>query len=207
MSAPAALLIARIMVPWEDARNEAEQLQGEALLHDAPTSSVMDAISRGTADGIRLLVSIAAMLVVMVALVALANMALGAAFSPFGIKLTIERVFGWAMAPAALLAGIPWSEAASAGEYLGIKTALNELLAYARLAQEGNALSPRTRLILLYGLCGFANFGSLGIMTGGLLAMCPERRADILSLGPKSLVSGTLATLMTGAVVGALTFP
>ncbi|MGE3248470.1 MAG: NupC/NupG family nucleoside CNT transporter [Beijerinckiaceae bacterium] len=207
MSAPAALLIARIMVPWEEARDEADRLQENALRHDAPTSSVMDAIARGTADGIRLLVSIAAMLVVMVALVALANMVLGAASSPFGIKVTIERVFGWAMAPAALLAGIPWSEAASAGEYLGVKTVLNELLAYARLAQEGNALSPRTRLILLYALCGFANFGSLGIMTGGLLAMCPERRAEILSLGPKSLVSGTLATLMTGAVVGALTWP
>ena len=113
-----------------------------------------------------------------------------------------------ARTPLALLIGIPWSEAAQAGQLIGVKTVLNELLAYLQLAGTGEAvLSGRSKLILTYALCGFANFGSLGIMTGGLLALCPDRRADILSLGPRSLISGTLATLMTGAVIGTITPP
>ena len=112
------------------------------------------------------------------------------------------------MTPLALLTGIPWSEAAQAGQLIGVKTVLNELIAYLQLADAGaTPLSERSRLILTYALCGFANFGSLGIMTGGLLALCPDRRADILSLGPRSIVSGLLATLMTGAVIGVMTPP
>jgi len=206
MSAPAALLIARIMVPWSDATGNG----GEAEAHsvEAPAANAMDAIARGTADGVRLLVSVAAMLVVMVALVALANMALGAITEPLGARLTVERLAGWAMAPLAFVIGIPWSEAVAAGELFGIKTVLNELLAYLKLASaDSGSLSPRSKLIMLYALCGFANFGSLGIMLGGLVAMAPERKADILSLGLKTIVSGTLATAMTGAVIGVITPP
>lgn len=206
MSAPAALLIARIMLPWSDATGNG----GEAAAHpvEAPAANAMDAIARGTADGVRLLVSIAAMLVVMVALVALANMALGAITEPLGARLTVERLAGWAMAPLAFVIGIPWSEAVAAGELFGIKTVLNELLAYLKLASaDSGSLSPRSKLIMLYALCGFANFGSLGIMLGGLIAMAPERKADILSLGLKTIVSGTLATAMTGAVIGVITPP
>lgn len=203
MSAPAALVIARLMVPWAD-----EDSASDVTEIDEPckSQSVMEAIATGTTDGVRLVVSVAAMLVVMVALVALVNMALSAATSPFGTSISAEQIFGWVMTPLALLTGIPWSEAAQAGQLIGVKTVLNELIAYLQLAGVGEAaLSERSRLILTYALCGFANFGSLGIMTGGLLALCPDRRADILSLGPRSLVSGTLATLMTGAVIGAIT--
>jgi CNT family concentrative nucleoside transporter len=204
MSAPAALLVARLMVPWS---READGPAAPALARD-DCASAMDAIARGTADGVRLLVGVTAMLIVAVALVTLVNMMLGALTEPLGSRLTIEQVLGWAMAPVAFLIGIPWSEAATAGQLIGIKTVLNELIAYLSLAEmPATTLSPRSRLILLYALCGFANFGSLGIMTGGLVAMCPERRAEILELAPRTIVSGTLATLMTGAVIGVLRLP
>ncbi|MEO9877071.1 MAG: nucleoside transporter C-terminal domain-containing protein [Anderseniella sp.] len=205
MSAPAALVIARLMVPWS---SEEDTIDVAEIDEPYKSSSVMEAIATGTTDGIRLVVSVAAMLVVMVALVALVDMALSAATSPFGATVSAQQIFGWVMTPLALLTGIPWSEAAQAGQLIGVKTVLNELLAYLQLADTGaTALSDRSRLILTYALCGFANFGSLGIMTGGLLALCPDRRSDILSLGPRSLVSGLLATLMTGAVIGAMTPP
>ncbi len=202
MSAPAALLIARIMVPTG---YEGEVAAVEIVMEDA-SHSVMDAITKGTRDGLKLLVSVAAMLVVMVALVALANMIIGAVFTPFGIALTVERIVGWIALPLALLIGIPWNEAVAAGELIGIKTVLNEFLAYLKLAEMPvESMSDRSRLILTYALCGFANLGSLGIMTGGLIAMCPERRDEILSLGPKTIISGTLATMLTGAIVGVMT--
>jgi CNT family concentrative nucleoside transporter len=146
------------------------------------------------------------MLVVMVALVALANQLMGLLTTPFGSKLTIEGVLGSLFAPLAWLLGIPWAECGKAGTLLGVKAVLNELIAYLQLAQiPGDALAGRSRLILTYALCGFANFGSLGIMIGGMVAMVPARRAEIVSLGAKTIVSGTLATMMTAAVVGAMT--
>ena len=166
----------------------------------------MDAIVQGTMDGLKLLLNIVAMLVVMVALVALANQLMGLMTEPFGVKLTMEGMLGWSFAPLAWLVGIPWGECAKAGTLLGVKTVLNELIAYLQLAQiPADALSGRSRLILTYALCGFANFGSLGIMIGGMVAMVPARRAEIVSLGAKTIVSGTLATLMTAAVVGMMT--
>jgi CNT family concentrative nucleoside transporter len=203
MSAPAALVISRLMVPWQDTPAEDNS---PAMPPPRETGSVMDAIVTGTTDGIRLVVSIAAMLVVMVALVALVNMILGAITEPIGYRLSVETMLGWLMTPLALLMGIPWSEAAQAGQLIGVKTILNELLAYVQLAGlADSAMSDRSRLILTYALCGFANFGSLGIMTGGLAALCPDRRDDILKLAPRSVISGTLATMMTGAVIGAIT--
>ena len=166
-------------------------------------ASSFDALTRGTMDGLQLLLSIIAMLLVFVALVSLVNQLLALAPEIYGAPLTLERLFGWLFAPAAFLMGIPWSEAPQAGALLGVKAVLNELLAYLQLAGAGGeGLSDRTRLILAYALCGFANFGSLGIMLGGLTAIAPDRRADILSLGLRSLLSGTLATMMTGAVIG-----
>jgi concentrative nucleoside transporter, CNT family len=141
-----------------------------------------------------------------VALVALANQLLGIAGAPFGLSLTFEQLLGWMFAPLAWLIGIPWAEASAAGALLGVKTVLNEFVAYLQLAGTASAsLSDRSRLILTYALCGFANFGSLGIMVGGIAAMVPQRRAEIASLGAKTMVSGTLATLMTAAVVGLMT--
>jgi CNT family concentrative nucleoside transporter len=165
----------------------------------------MDAITRGTLDGAALLVNIVAMLLALVALVHLANAVLGLAPEVAGAPVTLQRILGAAMAPFAWLAGVPWAEAQVAGQLLGTKTILNELLAYIDLGKLGDeSLSPRSRLIMTYALCGFANFGSLGIMIGGLATMAPERRGEIVALGARTLVSGTLATLIAGATVGVL---
>ncbi len=199
ISAPAALMIAGILVPES------------GPIDDVPTTiaresrGAMDAITRGTLDAIPLWLNILAMLVVMVALVGLANELLGLLPAVAGEPLTAQRLLGWLMAPVVWVIGIPWSEAATAGALMGIKTVLNELVAYLELARlPDGALSPRSEIIMTYALCGFANFGSLGIMIGGLGAMAPERRPQIVALGMKSILAGTLATLMTGAVVALL---
>ncbi len=198
ISAPAALTVARIMVP--------DSTDTEAQLAPAQGSdSSMDAVTRGTLDGLHLLLNIIAMLVVLVALVHLANQILGLLPPVGGEALSLQRILGWLMAPLVWLLGIPWAEAQTAGALMGTKTVLNELLAYLQMAQlPSDALSERSELIMTYALCGFANFGSLGIMIGGLGAMCPQRRGEIVGLGMKSIVAGTLATCMTGAVVGVL---
>jgi CNT family concentrative nucleoside transporter len=165
----------------------------------------MDALTRGTLQGVELLINIVAMLVVLVAVVHLANALLAWVPVPGGGPLTLQAALGWLMAPFTFLMGVPWSEAATAGSLMGTKTILNELLAYLELARLPEAaLSPKSRLILAYALCGFANPGSLGIMIGGLGTMVPDRRKEIVSLGVRSVVAGTIATSMTGAVVGLL---
>ena len=202
LGAPAALLVAQIMVPEKPGHGEAD---GDAEPQPV-AASTMDAIVKGTAAGLELLLNICAMLIVLVALVHLVNALLGLLPDLFGAPPTLQRLLGYAMAPVCWLMGIPWSEAKAAGALMGVKTVLNELIAYVQLAQlPAEALEPRSRLIMLYALCGFANFGSLGIMIAGLATMAPERRDDILSLGLKSIVSGTLATCLLGAVVGMLT--
>ena len=199
VSVPAAILVAAIMVP-----PRGEPTSGR-IVPPQQASSAMDAITRGTLDGLALLLGIIAMLIVLIALVSLANLALGLLPAAGDAPLTLQRVLGWVMAPLVWLAGVPWSEAPAAGALMGTKTVLNEFIAYndlARLPEE--ALSPRSRLIMTYALCGFANFGSLGILIGGMATMVPERREEIVALGMRSIVSGTLATLMTAAVVGVL---
>lgn len=200
ISAPAALMIAGMLVPHSpgERTDQAAELRRDY-------SGTMDAITRGTLDSIPLLLNIMAMLVVLVALVSIANQVLELLPSVGEEPLTLQRILGWVMAPVVWLIGIPWAEAQTAGALMGVKTILNELIAYMELAKlpEG-ALSERSRLIMTYALCGFANFGSLGIMIGGLGAMAPERRGEIVALGMKSILAGTLATLMTGAVVGML---
>lgn len=199
ISVPAALLIAALMVPGD---TDVALEPAEVVLEGAP-GTAMEAIAAGTREGVGLLVGVTAMLIVAVALVSLINMVLGAVAAPFGLDLSLQRLFGWVFAPLAFLIGIPWGEAGTAGALIGIKTVLNEFVAYLQMTglPEG-ALSERSRLIMTYALCGFANFGSLGIMVGGLVAMVPERRAEITGLGLRTIVSGTLATLMTAAVVG-----
>jgi CNT family concentrative nucleoside transporter len=207
ISVPAGLMLAELMVPEDPAAaaGAGGETAADIVIDDPPHSS-MDAIAQGTREGIELLVNVTAMLIVIVALVALANQLVGFATAPLGYKLSIEEVLGWPFAPLAWLIGIPWEECAKAGTLLGAKTVLNELIAYLQLGQlPAGALSERSRLILTYALCGFANFGSLGIMIGGMVAMVPARRAEIVSLGARTIVSGTLATLMTAAVVGAMT--
>ena len=205
ISVPAALMLAELMVP--DAAAPDKAADATDIVFDDPPHSSMDAIAQGTREGIELLVNVTAMLIVIVALVALANQLLGVRDGPARRRRSaIEQMLGWAFAPLAWLIGIPWAECVQAGSLLGVKTVLNELIAYLQLGQiPPGALSERSRLILTYALCGFANFGSLGIMIGGMVAMVPARRAEIVSLGAKTIVSGTLATLMTAAVVGAMT--
>jgi CNT family concentrative nucleoside transporter len=205
ISVPAALMISMLMVP-DTSDTPAEEATTAVIAE--PARSSVDAIAQGTRDGIVLLVNIAAMLIVAVALVALANKLLAFAVAPFGIALTIEQILGWMLAPVAWLVGVPWSECGTAGSLIGIKTVLNEFIAYLKLAQTpAEVFSERSRLLMTYALCGFANLGSLGIMIGGMATMAPERRSEIAELGAKTIVSGTLATLMTAAVVGVLTPP
>jgi CNT family concentrative nucleoside transporter len=198
ITAPAAIMIAALMVP------PSPRPQDQTLtVPRSEAENSMDAITRGTTNGITLLLNIIAMLIVLVALVTLINGVIGLLPDVGGKPLTLQRMTGWLLSPLAWLMGIPWGEAQAAGGLLGTKVILNELLAYAELAAlpEGT-LSEHSRLIMTYALCGFANFGSLGIMIGGMGAMAPDRRSDILSLGFKSIVAGTIATCMTAAIAG-----
>jgi CNT family concentrative nucleoside transporter len=199
LGAPVAILVSQIMVP-EDGKAPTDAALAPA---EPVAASTMDAIVKGTTAGVELLINIIAMLIVFVALVHLTNAILGLLPATGGAPITLQRLLGLAFAPICWLTGIPWAEAATAGALMGEKTILNELVAYIDLAHlPPDALSPRSRLIMLYALCGFANFGSLGIMIGGLATMAPTRRADVVSLGLKSIVAGTLSTLIMGAVVG-----
>ena len=201
LGAPAAILVSLIMVPETGDRHT-----GGALIDpQMHASSTMDAIVKGTTAGLELLLNIIAMLIVLVALVYLANALLSLLPNAGGSAITLQRMLGYVMAPVCWLMGLPWTQAITAGSLMGAKTVLNELIAYVDLSKLGvEALDARSRLIMLYAMCGFANFGSLGIMVGGLGTMAPERRDEINSLGLKSIVSGTLTTCLMGAIVGVL---
>ncbi len=197
ISVPAAVTISKIMVP------ETKTPTAGQLSAPEPASSPMDAVTQGTLQGIDLLLNIIAMLVVLVALVYLVNLILGLLPDMGGAPVTLQRIMGIIMAPMVWLMGIPWNEATTAGALMGTKTILNELLAYIDLSRlSPEALSPKSLLIMTYAMCGFANPGSLGIMIGGLGTMAPDRRSEIVALGLRSIIAGTLATSMTGAVVG-----
>jgi CNT family concentrative nucleoside transporter len=215
LGAPAAILISLIMVPeTSDKRTGGTLAEPRVALReprvalrdpDMHASSTMDAIVKGTTAGLELLLNIVAMLIVLVALVYLANAILGLLPNVGGAAISMQRMLGYAMAPVCWLMGLPWPQAVTAGSLMGVKTVLNELIAYVDLSKlSPDALDPRSRLIMLYAMCGFANFGSLGIMIGGLGTMAPGRRDEINSLGLKSIVSGTLTTCLMGAIVGVL---
>jgi CNT family concentrative nucleoside transporter len=200
LGAPVAVMIGQIMVPDERAT------QTNSLDVEEPVAeSTIDAIAKGATAGLALLLNMIAMLIVFVALVHLVNAALALLPALGGEAVTLQRLLGLVMAPVCWLIGIPWAQAPTAGALMGIKTVLNELIAYLEMAKLApDALDPRSRLIMLYAMCGFANFGSVGIMIGGLTTMAPERRSDVISLGMKSIVSGTISTLLMGAIVGLL---
>ncbi|MBF0480595.1 MAG: nucleoside:proton symporter [Desulfovibrionaceae bacterium] len=197
--APAALLLAALLVPETGA---------PTLGHELPKSEAsgsMDALCRGTWDGLTLFLNIVAMLIVFVALVKLVNLGLGLFPDVLGAPATLERLLGFILAPAAWLTGVPWSESAAAGSLLGTKVALNELIAYIDMTRlPAGALSAKSRLIMAYVMCSFSNLGSVGILVAGLGTLCPERRAEIVSLSMKALLAGVMASLMTGAVIGVL---
>ncbi len=200
ISTPAGLAVAALMVPFVPNTTQ----DGRLELHDPPVSSI-DALVKGTADGIPVLVGVVATLVVTIAMVALFNTALGLLPHWGGEALTLQRVFSWLFRPVMWLIGVPGPEVGAASELMGSKTVLNEFVAYLAFARLPiDAFTPHTRLILTYALCGFANFGSAGIMVGGIGMMVPDRRAEVVQLGMRSIISGTLATCMSGAVAGAI---
>jgi concentrative nucleoside transporter, CNT family len=198
MSLPAGILIARVMIP------ESGGLETEAQ-SDLKYRSSMDAVARGTEDGLKIYLQILAMLIVMVALVALADSILKHLPEFAGAPLSLERVLGWLFAPVVWLFGVPANEAATAGSLMGTKTILNELIAYLNLAAlPKGALDPRATLIMIYAMCGFANLGSAGILIAGMSALAPERRDEIVPLAMRAILSGTMASGLTGAMIGLL---
>ena len=190
-----AIYVSRLMIPEDSTAVSSDSAVDMGYI------STVDALTRGTRDGLMLAVNVGAMLLVLISLVALVN-GLLSGISVFDAPMSLERGLGWLFAPAAWLLGIPWSEAPSAGTLLGTKLVLNELIAYIQLVQQGDSFSPASQQILLYALCGFANLGSLGILLGGLAILVPERREEVLEIAPRSIVSGTLVTLITAALVG-----
>jgi concentrative nucleoside transporter, CNT family len=200
INVPAGIIFAFLIVP------ETATSADERWSPPRGADSAMEALANGTGAGLTMCLQIAAMLIVLLSLVHLVNLGLAALPDLSGAPLSLERLLGITLAPIAWLMGIPWSEAGAAGHLLGTKTILNEMLAYLELANLPlDALSTQSRLILTYALCGFANIGSLGIMIAGLGELAPDRRADILALGTRSVLAGTLATFSTGAIVGLLT--
>ncbi|MBI4804212.1 MAG: nucleoside:proton symporter [Desulfovibrio sp.] len=199
--APAALAIAAVIIPETEAPTLGEDIP------PSPATGSMDAVARGTWEGFQLFLNIIAMLIAFIALVKIVNLGLDLAPDFGGEQLTLQRMLGWLLSPLAWLLGVPWQEAHTAGSLLGTKVVLNEFIAFIDMANlPANALSERTKLILAYAMCSFANFGSVGIIIGGMGALCPERRTEIASLSMRALAAGALASLMTGAVVGIL-FP
>jgi CNT family concentrative nucleoside transporter len=197
LSVPAAIMYANIMIPSNELTDSSEDKTPKVY------KSTMDAITTGTTQGSNIAVSVGTILIAVIALVFIANSFLAYLGSYFGINLSIEIILGYLFAPITWLMGIPWSEAIIAGELLGIKTTLNEFVAYPALAAlEEGALSDRSKLITFYGLCGFANFSSVGILISGIGAMVPERKNDLISVSFKALIGATLASCMTGLVVG-----
>ncbi len=200
ISTPGALAIAAIMVPFE-----AGAPAPAVLIQTDPPSSFLEAIARGTNDGIYLVASIVAMLIVIVALAQLVNAALGLIPHPGPAPFTLQQIFGAGFKPLLWLIGIEANDLDTAAKLMATKTVINEFAAYLDFAHlDAGALSQRSKLIMTYALCGFANFGSVGIMIGGMTAMAPERRGEIVALAPRSIVSGTLATLASGAIAGML---
>ncbi len=200
ISTPAGLAVAALMVPFDGSDRQAGQL----VIENPPHSS-LDAVVKGTMDGLPIFAAIIATLLVTVALVTLANMALGLLPDWDGASVTLQRLFALLFRPIMWLIGVPWGETGAASTLMATKTVLNEFVAYLNFSQlPPDTFSPHSRVVLTYALCGFANFGSLGIMIGGMGAMVPARRAEIVGLGLRTILSGTLATCMSGALAGAL---
>ena len=197
LSVPAAIMYANIMIPSNSITDFNENKVPKVY------KSTMDAVTRGTSDGASIAVSVGTILIAVIALVYIVNAILGSISYQFGFELSIEIILGYLFAPIAWLMGIPWDEAIIAGELLGIKTTLNEFVAYPGLAALDNGeLSDKSKLITFYGLCGFANLSSVGILISGITAMAPERKDDLINVSFKALIGATLASCMTGLVVG-----
>jgi len=199
MSLPAGVLMARLMVPGPAETDLTEQQEGVHY------RSTMDALAQGTEDGLKIYLQILAMLIVTTSLMALADVLLAQLPALGGAPLTLERMLGWLFAPFVWLLGVPWQQASAAGSLMGIKVILTELVAYLRLAaMPAGKLDARSTQIMVYAMCGFANFASVGILIAGMSALIPERRDEVVSLALKALVAGTMASGLSGAMVGLL---
>lgn len=202
LSAPAGILISKVMIPE---RETPETLGASHVDVPRAGSNLIDAAAIGALDGMRLCAYIGAMLLAFVSLIAMLNDGLGLLGQLVGAEsLTMQKIFGWALAPIALAMGVPVHDAAPVGSLLGMKTVLNEFIAYGDLGEmiRAGTLAPRSAVIASYALCGFANFGSLAIMLGGLGGMAPSRRGDLARLGLRSILGGSLASFMTGCIAG-----
>ena len=204
MSAPGGLLFAKLLVPEVD--TPATDLEAD-LSQDAPVN-VIDAAATGAASGLHLALNVGAMLLAFVALIAVLNGVLGGIGGWFGMpELTLEMMLGWAFSPLAFLLGVPWAEAVTAGSFIGQKLVVNEFVAYLNfapyLAENPEViLSPKTKAIVSFALCGFANLSSIAILLGGLGGMAPSRRKDIARLGLLAVMAGTMSNLMSGTIAG-----
>ena len=201
ISLPAALLIARLMVPGDG--KTAEDKDAPVLRYD----SSIDAILRGTMDGLQLFLAVIAVIIVVFALVSLVDQMLSALPLVQGAPITLRRTLGWLFAPLMWTLGIPWDQAGAAGGLMGTKTILNEYVAYLDLAAlPADTFDARSKLIVTYALCGVANLASIGLLVSTIGTLCPERRAEVSALGFKSWIAGNCASAMTGAVIGLVTF-
>jgi concentrative nucleoside transporter, CNT family len=201
MSAPAALLIAKIMLPETE---PSETALDAPINKERTTINSIDALCRGATDGLFLSLNVLAMLIAFVAIVALANFLFAKLFSLFGISLTLQQAIGYLNAPFAWLIGVPWKDCLLVGEMLGERIVLNEFIGYLHLTSAREQLDPRSFTLATYALCGFANFGSIAIQIGGIGALVPERRADLARLGLRAMIGGLLASYLTAALVGML---
>ena len=201
ISVPAAIMYANIMMPSDKKTEDESEIEKSKLYR-----GTMDALTSGTADGLQITLNIAALLLVLITIVSLANNGLEYILPPvMGEPVTLERIAGWIFAPIAWCMGIPQSEIQLAGSLLGVKFILNEFVAYINLSGiDANALSEKSRIIMLYALCGFANVSSVGILLSGFGPMVPNRKDDLISVSGKALIAATLASCFTGLVVGVI---
>jgi CNT family concentrative nucleoside transporter len=201
MSAPASLVIAKIMLP----ETETSPTMGHVtIVVPKEDANALDAICRGASEGLKLTLNVAAMLLVFIALVACLNWLLGIIPDVWGSPLTLQRILGWLCAPLAWIMGIEWKDAPTVGALLGERTIINEFVAYMDLCKLKDTISPRSFTITTYALCGFANFASIGIQIGGIGALVPKRRKDFARLGLRAMIGGTLAAYMTACIAGLL---
>lgn len=205
MSAPAAILISKVMFPETEEPETRGTVRADV---PSPDVNVIDAATRGAGDGLRLALNVGAMLLAFIALIALLNAIVGWAGGLFGVPgLSLELMLGYALAPLAWVMGVPWHDAVAIGSLLGVKTVINEFVAYLQLAsslQQGADLDPRSVVIATYALCGFANFSSIAIQVGGIGGIAPSRRSDLSRIGLRAMIGGTLAAFMTATVAGAI---
>jgi CNT family concentrative nucleoside transporter len=201
MTAPGTLMMAKLFVPET---GEPETMGTVKLIVEKTDVNVIDAVGRGTGEGLHLALNVGAMLISFLALVALLNAGLGLIGQAFGIELSLQLILGWIFAPIAWALGVPWQDATTIGNLLGTRMVLNEFVAYSQLGPLRPMLDPKSFTIATFALCGFANFSSIGIQIGGIGALAPERRHDLARLGLRAMLAGTFANFLTATIAGML---